>query len=241
MGGFMKKYFIILSTICCIAITYRAFADMRSYVWTYEYLITDVGRAEIEHYFTIKAPKLKDIKGEASIEHKLEIEVGMTNHFDFSIYQNFSQSPGKNFAYTGFDLRARFLIGQKNQFPLDPLIYIEYGNNADFSASKFEGKLVLAKDIGRLNIAINPIFEFEQEEGEWEFVPSYAIGVRYEFSRLLRLGFELKGDKDAHYVGIVVSHGQENLWIAAGPMFMFSNNPKGKSEFIFRSIIGLGL
>lgn len=241
MGGFMKKYFIILSTICCIAITYRTFADMRSYVWTYEYLITDVGRAEIEHYFTIKAPKLKDIKGEASIEHKLEIEVGMTNHFDFSIYQNFSQSPGKNFAYTGFDLRARFLIGQKNQFPLDPLIYLEYGNNADFSASKFEGKLVLAKDIGRLNIAINPIFEFKQEESEWEFVLSYAIGVRYEFSRLLRLGFELKGDKDAHYVGIVVSHGQENLWIAAGPMFMFSNNPKGKSEFIFRSIIGLGL
>lgn len=237
----MKKYFIILSIICCITITPKAFTDMRSYVWTYEYLIMDTGRAEIEHYFTVQAAKLKDIKGQASIGHRLELEVGMTNHFDFAIYQNFSQSPGKNFAYTGFDLRARFLIGEKGQFPLDPLIYIEYGNNSDFSASKFEGKLVLAKDIGRLNIAINPILEFEQEGNEWAFVPSYAVGVRYEFSRLFRLGFEFKGDKDAHYVGAVFSHGKENLWIAAGPMFMFSNNPKGKGEFIFRSIIGLGL
>ncbi len=237
----MKKVLFVLSLFCCIGIAFEAFADMRSYVWTYEYLVMDTGKAEIEHYFTITAPKANDIAGKASIEQKLEIEIGMTKHFDFAIYQNFSQLSGGSFLYNGFDFRARFLIGEKNQFPLDPLIYVEYGNNADFSKSKIEGKLILAKDIGKFNIAINPILEFEKEGGEWEFVAGYAIGARYQISPLLRLGVEFKGDKDAHYIGAVVSHGKENLWIAVGPMFMISNNPKGKGEFVIRSIIGLGL
>ncbi|MGQ9820028.1 MAG: hypothetical protein ACUVQ1_08945 [Candidatus Kapaibacteriales bacterium] len=56
------------------------FADMRSYVWTYEYMIKEPGKAEIEHYLTISAPKANEIGGNASVQHKVEIEVGM-NHF----------------------------------------------------------------------------------------------------------------------------------------------------------------
>lgn len=219
----------------------NSLSDMRSYVWTYEYIITDPGTAEIEHYLTIEAPNWRSLEGGASIEHKLEVEVGMSKHFDFSIYQNFLQLPNKTLTYSGFDLRARFLIGEKNQFPIDPLIYLEFGNNAEFSKPKFEGKLILAKDIGNFNIALNPIFELEKDGASWEFLPSYALGARYEFTKLFRLGIEFKGDRDAHYFGAVISHGRDKLWIAAGPMLMYSKNPKGKSEFLFRAIIGIGL
>lgn len=235
----MFRYFLFVLIVGLFALSY-AHSDMRSYVWTYEYMIMERGKAEIEHYLTISAPKLNDIRGNATIEHKLEVEIGMTKHFDFSIYQNFVQAKGGSFQYTGFDLRARFLIGEKNQFLLDPLIYIEYGSDATLSSHKFEGKLILANDIGRFNFAFNPIFELEHES-ETEFSFGYAFGTRYEFSKLFRVGFELKGNKDAHYVGFVVSHGEENLWIAASPTIMFSSNPKNKPEFQFRMILGLGL
>ncbi len=220
--------------------SYVALSDMRSYVWTYEYMIMDPGKAEIEHYLTISAPKFNDIKGNAVIEHKLEVEVGMSKHFDFSIYQKFVQVPDQSLHYTGFDLRARFLIGHKNQFPLDQLIYLEYGSDATLSTHKFEGKLILAKDIGKFNFAINPIFELEYED-ETEFAFEYAMGARYEFSPLFRAGVEFKGDKHANYVGVVFAHGKENLWVAASPTFMFTKNTSNKPEFLFRMIVGLGL
>jgi len=219
---------------------YFSKADMRSYVWTYEYMIMDPGKAEVEHYMTVFVPKIKDYKGKSWFEHKLELEVGMSPHFDFSIYQNFLQKPEGNLVYTGFDFRARFLIGQKNQFILDPLIYLEYGSNFNLSEHKFEGKLILAKDIGRFNFALNPIFEIEYED-EMELSWGYALGFRYEFSPLFRLGIEFKGDKDAHYTGLVISHGKENLWVAVSPTILISKNPKFKPELLFRMLIGLGI
>lgn len=240
LGIVMKNLLFLVVFLLLLVLPLPTFSDMRSYVWTYEYMIMEPGNAEIEHYMTISAPNVKSIEGKSSIEHKLEVEVGMSKHFDFSIYQKFIQIPENSLQYTGFDLRARFLIGEKNQFPLDPLIYVEYGSNATLSTHKLETKLILAKDIGRFNFAFNPIFEIEYE-AETEFVFEYAFGTRYEFSNLFRAGIELKGDKDAHYIGIVFSHGKENLWVAASPTFMFSKNLNNKPEFQFRMILGLGL
>lgn len=231
------KFFFLAFFIVSIN---QGLADQRSFVWTYEYLIMEPGKAEIEHYFTISAPNFNNIKGKSAIEQKLEIEVGMTKHFDFSIYQNFIQQPNATFQYTGFDLRCRFLIGEKGKFLLDPLIYLEYGSNATLSHHKIETKLILAKDLGFLLLAFNPIFEIEFEE-ETELKLEYAFGARHKFSKLFSAGFELKGNKDAHYFGFVVSHGSEKLWIAASPTFMFSKNLKNKPEFLFRWILGLGL
>ncbi len=232
--------FFILFSLFLIFAAQNSYSDMRSFVWTYEYLIMDKGKAEIEHYMTILVPKKTDFKGKASIEHKLEVEVGMTNHFDFSVYQNFIQKPDETFQYTGFDFRARFKIGEKDQFILDPLIYLEYGSNFNLSSHKLEGKLILAKNIGDFIFAINPIFEIEYED-ETELSFSYAMGLCYEFSSLFRTGIEFKGDKNAHYVGITFSHGKENLWVAASPTIIISDNPKSKPEFMFRMILGLGL
>ena len=221
-------------------LTYIAKADMRSYVWTDEYTITEPGKTDIEHHLTISIPKLSEIKGKATIEHEFEIEIGITNHFDLTIFHNFQQRTDGNLYYTNFDFRSCFLIGEKNQFFLDPLIYLEYGSNFNLSKHKFEGELVLAKDIGRFNFSINPIFQVQVED-ETEFTYAYAIGFRYEFNQLFRLGMEFVGDKDAHYAGLVVSHGQENLWVAASPTLMFSKNTAGKPELLIRMILGIGI
>lgn len=233
------RYIILFSLIFVFA-AQNSQSDMRSFVWTYEYLIMDKGKAEIEHYMSILVPNTTDFSGKAAVEHKLEVEVGMTNHFDFSIYQNFMQQPEGSFQYTGFDFRARFKIGEKDQFFFDPLIYLEYGSNFNLSTHKFEGKLILAKNIGNFIFAINPIFEIEFED-ETELSISYAMGLAYELTSLFRAGLEFKGDKNAHYAGITVSHGKEHVWVAASPTIIISDNPKSKPEFMFRMILGLGL
>lgn len=232
---------IILPIFLAFLLPVVALTDMRSYVWTYEYMIVEPGKAEIEHYLTFSAPKANEISGNATVQHRLEIEIGMNRFFDFSIYQNFEQSPKTSFTYTGFDLRARFKIGEKNMFPIDPLIYIEYGAPATFSAHKFEGKLILAKDIENLNIAINPIIEVEKEGNQIDYSTKYAMGVRYQFSQLFRLGVEFTGDKDAHYFGITFSHGKQHLWVAFSPTFRFATTAATKNEFQLRTIVGFAL
>lgn len=203
-------------------------------------MITDPGKVEIENYLTMSAPKFSKIKGNATIEQKIEVEIGMSKNFDFSIYQNFLQTTEKTFHLIGFDLRARFLIANKNQFIFDPLVYVEYGSNSTMSSHKLETKLVLAKDLGKFNIAMNTSLEIEYDD-QVEQIFSYALGIRYEFSRLLRCGFEIKGEKDNHYVGFVLSHGVENLWVAASPTFLLLSKERNNFEFIFRMILGLGL
>jgi len=57
-------------------------------------------------------------------------------------------------------LRTRYKLLEKGKFFVDPLLYVEYKIQTDRSyPDKWETKLILAKDIGRLNVAVNIIPE----------------------------------------------------------------------------------
>lgn len=236
----LKQSLVLLFPFLSILFfSFEAFADRRSYVWTYEYKTVGKGEAEVESYFTLSTPDIGEIKGRMSSEHQIELEVGMTERFDFSIYQVFNQNPGEELKYKGFKLRARYKIGKKGKYFLDPLIYFEYKGKPDFSEHGIEFKLILAKDIGRFNISFNPIFEFERED-KWEFEPKYAIGMSYEISELLRVGLEAKGSENGHYIGPVISHGKEDLWVALGSALKIGKIKEGKPEFQIRMLLGVG-
>jgi len=229
--------FAFFALIFCF--TSEAFADKRSYVWTYEYKTVEKGRAEVESYFTLSTPDMERIRGTMESEHQIELEVGKTERFDFAIYQIFAQKPEENLRYEGFKLRARYKIGEKGRYILDPLIYLEYKGKPDFSEHGIEFKLILAKDIGKFNISLNPIFEFEREQ-KWEFEPEYAIGMSYEVHKLLGVGLEAKGSEDGHYIGPVISHGREDLWVTLGSAFSLGQIKEGKPEFQIRMLLGIG-
>jgi hypothetical protein len=198
------------------------------------------GEGEIEAYTTTSAPDLQDMEGTVSVEHQVELEVGMTPRFDFSIYQSFIQEPDDNLYYKGYKFRARFKFGEKNQYPLDPLLYLEYKGKPDFSEHGWETKLILAKDMGKLNLALNPVMEVEVGHGETEVEFEYALGTSYRFSRTLSLGLEAKGGEHAHYIGPVVAHGSEHLWVALGSAFAMSAEAE-TPKFQLRLLLGIGL
>lgn len=236
----MNKVLYIFLAVFIIASLNLA-ADQRAYVWTYQYQIMSPGESEFEQYTTFSAPDASEFKGKMETELNFELEIGMTDFFDFAVYQNFVQAPDKGLFYDGFKLRSRFKIGKKDQFFMDPLIYIEYIGVPDLSEHTLETKLILAKDIGNFNISLNPILEFEKGEEDWEVVPEYALGLSYGITHLLRFGLESKGSKDGYYLGPTISHGMENLWMALGSQFALGNVHEGKPEFQIRMILGVAL
>lgn len=235
----MRKYVFV--TVIILLLFKTVYADKRSYVWTYEYQTMEAGEVELEHYLTFSTPTSDSFEGTTSIEHNVEIEVGMTDRFDFALYQVFNQAPESQLSYRGYKLRSRYRIGEKNKYFMDPLLYFEYKGNPDFSEHGLEGKLILAKDFNNFNIAINPVYEMEYEQDEWESELKYNAGISYKFGGLLNIGLEVRGSETGHYIGPVLSHGTGKAWFALGSAIAITEIKNDKPEMMIRMILGINL
>lgn len=237
----MNNIYFAIIAILFLLLNLPAHSDQRIYVWTYEYKTMKRGEAEFEHYFTLSTPQIDKMEGQTSVEHQLELEVGMNDHFDFAIYQVLKQNPGEKMSYDSYKLRARYRFGEKNMYILDPLLYLEYIGKPDFSKHKIEAKLIIAKDYDNFNFAFNPYFEYEGYGTEWKFYPKYAFGMSYKISELLNLGVEFKGSEDGHYFGPTIAHGSEKLWISFGSAIKIGEIKNKKPEFQLRLLTGIHL
>lgn len=233
--------FLLSFGIYSFVFYHTSIADSRSYVWNYEYLIIEKGKTELENYLTITTPDMNKFKGNTTTTLNLEYEIGMTEHFDFAIYHIFKQIPSQPLVYDGFKFRARYKIGEKNEFFVDPLIYFEYSGKPDFSEHEFEFKLILSKDFGKFNIIFNPIIEFAYEDEEWDKIFGYTFGAKYQFWNLLSGGMEAMGDEYGNYIGPVISHGNNKAWFALGSLFKIGKVMNNGPEFHIRLLTGFEL
>lgn len=233
-----SPFCLIISFTLMISIT-SLLGDNRSYVWTYENIIMGAGDAEIEYYLTYKYPDLDSLKDNVITEIYLELEVGMKDNFDISIYQMFQQLPDQPISYEGFKLRTRFRFSKRTNRFLEPLFYFEYIGKPDFSKHGLEGKLIFAKDMGKWNFAFNPTFEYTIHGKDRESELKYTMAIGHEINDIVKIGLEAKGSKDGQYLGPVIAHGREDLWVALGSLFAISSIEKGKPEFMLRLIIGI--
>ena len=218
-----------------------ASADRRSYVWTYEYQTMPKGASEVEYYLTHKATDLHKYKNKNTWEHQVEYEYGLTDWWDIAVYQRWQQTNTKaedRFEYTGTKLRTRYRLGERGQYLLDTLLYFEYirpdGSDAP---EKLEGKLVLAKDFGKWNIAYNQIVEAGiNNDGETEH--AYAAGLSYEISPVWKIGLESVGDltEYKYYLGPTVSWGSKRCWLGFGTLLGLNDR---SDDMQFRLIMGI--
>ena len=239
----MKQYFIFSLTAFMLAILLPAKvqADQRQFVWTYEYLLMERGEAEIESYYTLESPESGNMKGITTSKHDIELEIGMTERYDFGIYYTFEQKHGEELKHTGFKLRGRYRTGPKAGSFVKPIIYFEYKSNPDFSKQKLEFKPIVGKTLGNYTVAINPVFEIEHED-EWDsMVVKYRTALGYRLDRYNSIGVDLTGSETGHYIGPVISHGRHNLWMALGSGFKISKIDEGKPELQIRLLMGIGI
>lgn len=204
-------------------ITQSSYADKRSYVWTYEYMTMPKGMWELESYFTAEVPNMHR-SNINTLKPWIELEYGITNNWDVSMYQmyKFKNKLAENDGqYDGFKLRTRYRFGQKNQFFIDPLIYLEYVRDPDFhKPNVIEAKLILAKDLGDFNISYNQILERNLErEGKTDH--EYATGLSYAFSPQFKFGIEAKGNysKAKCALGPTFAFSTRHFWVSLGAAF----------------------
>lgn len=215
-------------------------ADWRYYVWTYEYKVMKEEWLELEHYDTFSSPTKGEMRNNISSEHQIEIETGIAKNTDLAIYQIFNQIPTGEFYYKGYKFRLRHKIGEKNEYFVDMLGYLEYKGVPDLSEHEFEFKKIFAKDFENLNISFNTGFKLEKDIG-WKYEYIYALGVSYGLLNFLRFGVEMKGTLKEHYTGPTIFIKFQKLWMALGSAVAVSEVKSGEPVFQIRLISGIGL
>jgi hypothetical protein len=217
----MKTFSIVIIALVLAAIfATDAQADRRNYVWTYQYMTMPEGMTELEFYQTTKVKEIDDW------EFRMEVETGLTDRWDFSIYQIFKQTEGESFKWDAVQARTRYRLGEQGQYFFDPLLYFEYNRKIDMKKpNKLEAKLILARQMEAVNLAINPIYEYFFAPGT-EHEVGLDIGLSYEVNPRFIFGVEstsrqvLEDDADfKSYFGPTVSVASGGWWYAAGVAF----------------------
>jgi len=198
------------------------------------------GHAEIEYYLTEEQPDITKAKPN-TWKHWFELEYGITDHWDISMYQQLKQTnttSSNTFEYDGFKVRTRYRFMEKDELPLDTLLYLEYIRNDNLEKPNIiEGKVILAKDIEKFNIAYNQILKQElTSDGKTEH--EYAAGLSYAVMSQFKIGVESKGNytDGKYYVGPTASWSTKRFWISIGAIAGLN---KKSDDLQTRMIIGV--
>jgi len=248
LRGLRMRMRIIISfnALLAMAIAPAARADRRTMIRAYEYMTQPQGNLELEIWNDVDAPKEGGFD-QATTLHRVELEYGVTDNWDFALYHVFAQEPGASLKFDSWRLETRYRLFEKNVLPLDVELYLEGERPADFTAPwEIEEKLILEKDFGRFALVANFVAAQKimhlYDGHAWEV----DAGARYELVPQLRLGAEFWTIQDtvagvttgSYYAGPSISFATSKLWLQVGAGFGLGDT--SGATFV-RSVIGLNL
>ncbi|MBI3611433.1 MAG: hypothetical protein HY204_12140 [Nitrospirae bacterium] len=171
----------------------------------YPYSTPSEGEVELAYWWTtfVQSDKSYTYFGKALDkqglqQHSLEIEYGMTDNWTIAAYADFEKPIDGDFKYVqARAVAARYRFFEQGERFLDGAIeveyYLPYKKYSD--GEKIETRVILEKDLGRVSIMLNPIFEKDvsgaEIDAEMEF--EYAAGLYYRATPLLTPGVEFYG------------------------------------------------
>ena len=225
---------LLVLLVCGLVITADGHADEKYYVWTYDYSSLAKGSAEIEYYLTTTT-RDRQTSSQTDWQHQVELEYGLTDHLDVALYQVFEQPAGGAFHYGGFKARVRYRVAEKDELPIDVVLYAEHEEATD-GDNAFEGKVILAKDLGKINLAYNQIYERKYNSGKGEH--EYAAGVSYEVEPSVRFGLESKGSftEGEYSAGPTLAWSGGRIWANIGALYGFNRKTSDRQ---IRFLLGL--
>lgn len=210
----------------------RAFAHARSYVFNQEYQTLPKGTFEIESHTTLKVPRHEHSNVNAW-NFQEELEYGVTDHLNLANYQVWERQNKRNdddiTKYAGFFWEAKYRIGEKGKYGVDPLLYFEYKydprSRLSGAAHTLESKIILSKDFGKWNAVYNQVMESKLgEKGRTDH--KFTAGLNYEVLEGSHVGIETKVDywragshRNRIAVGPTIAYEHKYFWIAWGIAF----------------------
>jgi hypothetical protein len=213
------------------------------------------GETEVELYTTQSRATFDDGSPQ-SFQMMLEIEHGLTERWDVSLYHVFEQSsgdgtvmdPGEPFHFAEMKLRTRYRFAERGELPVNPVAYLEAVKVFGTSVYEVEAKAILARDFGSLSVAVNPVFEliFGGDVPETEVELGWAAGVTYEVSPKLKVGAETWGGFEVEAIDEVgISAGPTLSWAPAPSFWLATTAGFGLNDnadrFSVRGLIGMHL
>ena len=230
----MKSYLIAVLCLAPSLLARDAFADRRAYGTTYEAVTAPKGEIDVESWSTV-APNGEVEGGPSSrgFREMVELEYGITDHWDVALYNMLDIVSGETESgYAGFKLETRYRPSDRGEWPIDPVFYLEFQQLFRGDAEqKIEGKLILAKDIGNLNIAANLALEEERlEDKTWNTEVEYALGTSYALSPAWVVGAEVfgKAEKDMEI--------ENRSWL--GPTLSWAGSGSGALRGVWVTLAG---
>lgn len=227
---FISRLFIF-AAFCGSLPASQAYAHERTYAFNEEYRTLAKGSFEVESHTRFKMPDRKQTDAN-KWEFQQELEYGVTDrlsiaHYEIWQVENQNGNGDDNGTYKGFKFETKYRIGEKGQFWVDPLLYLEWQTEVrdHDNPNGLEGKIVLSKDLGLLNLNYNQIMESKLGAGG-RTEHAYTFGANYEILEGLRPGVELKGNywkpssnRNQLAIGPSLAWSNQYFWITGGVLF----------------------
>ncbi len=228
----MKKLGLTAAFILLAVFMYTkdVFAHERTYVWTEGYNALPKGEHEIESFVTLQVPNGGQTNAN-TWEYKGELEYGVTDHWALAHGERLKtqNQVGNDDStnYEGFEFESRYRFGEKGKYWVDPLIFLEWAT--DFREkdhpNSLEGKIVLSKDLGKLNITYNQVLGSELGE-KGRTTPEFSVAANYEVLPNVHVGGEFVGQywapsshRNELSLGPTLAYENKHFWVAAGTLF----------------------
>lgn len=250
----MTRLAVTLFLLVSALATSTASADRRLFTSTYEYKTMPEGATALEFWHTQSRTTWDDDDPNAAtvLQNILEIEHGLTDHWDAALYMVFAQVASDNlllaapYQFSELKLETRYRFADRGELPVDILAYGEVAKEFGVGVYEVEAKGIFARDFDRLTAAFNAIaeVEFGPDVPETELELGWAAGISYEVHPKLNIGVETYGTVELEESEVLATVGpaiaiapSHNLWVALTTGFGFDEAPK----FTGRLILGIEL
>jgi hypothetical protein len=247
-----KKFTLLILLLWMLPIT-AALAGARHFTFLYEAPTSAPGSVESENWITWERVTNPQHSDQIGFRH--EIEIGLTNHFQASIYfvDWFYERDSKQSSFNYSDSAIELIYNLTNPV-IDPVGLSVYGEiKGGRQHFELESKLIAQKNSGPLILDYNLTLEAEWEEqglqahqGELQ----QAVGASYELSPRISVGLEFLHEfvfpdwRDEEqirnvFVGPNVAFRHQNWFVTVTALAQATNTPD-EADFKVRTIFGFG-
>jgi hypothetical protein len=239
-----------LCAICALLLPSICLAGARHFTFVYEAPTSPAGSIESENWTTTR---FSDGFTEANFRH--EIEIGITEHFQASIYfanWNYTRRENRGAHYDSSSLELIYNLTNPVTDPIGISLYQEIGGGR--RALESETKLIAQKNFGPLILAYNLTLEAEWEDEnlrEHNGEIQQAFGASYELSPRVSVGAEMLHEvllpawhsseaENNFFIGPNVSY-RGNRWFATVTALAQTTRTEGEADYQVRLIFGVSL
>jgi len=240
-----------LCAICAVLLPSICLAGARHFTFIYEAPTSPPGSFEIENYATTRFTN-----GFTEAVFRNELEIGITEHFQASIYfanWNYTRrGTDRGFHYDTASIEVIHNLTNPVTDPIGISLYQEISGGR--RAFESETKLIAQKNFGPLILAYNLTLEAEWEDEslrEHSGEIQQAFGASYELSPRVSVGAEMLHEillpawhsseaEDNFFIGPNVSY-RGNRWFATVTALAQTTHTEGEADYQVRVIFGVSL